>query len=102
MLSASACEWWPFGYTSIADVVQSPGDYEGKTVKVRGRVSETAEPAASSRYYVLRQGDAELTVFTGEPVPPVGAEVSVIGTAESATIVGGVGLGLHLREQRRR
>lgn len=102
LAAVSACERSPFGYTPIAEIVRAPEAYDGKAVKVRGTVSEAVDSAPpGSRYYVLKDGDVELTIFTGATVPRVGTEVSVVGIAGSASIVGGVGLGLHVNEQRR-
>ncbi|MFI5365904.1 MAG: hypothetical protein ACHQ4J_09780 [Candidatus Binatia bacterium] len=101
-MASVGCDRLPFGYTSIGDVVRKAGSYEGKTVKLRGTVTDVVQlPLAEIRYYVLRQDDAEVVVFARENVPASGDEVSVVGTVSSVAIVGATSIGLHLTEQRR-
>lgn len=98
----SGCDRLGFGYTPISDIVQKAGSYEGKTVKVRGKVSDVVQfPLGGVRYYTLRDHDAELLVVAAENVPAMGEQVSVVGTVSSVAIVGEKSLGLHLTEQRR-
>lgn len=98
----SACDRFGFGYTPIGDIVQKAGSYEGKTVKVRGKVGDVVQlPVGSVRYYMLREGDAELMVVPAENMPAMGEQVSVVGTVSSLAIVGGTSIGLLLTEQRR-
>ncbi len=101
-LALAGCDRLPFGYTPVADIVRAPGSYENKQVTVRGEVSDVVKlPFPDVRYYSLRDGDAEIIVFASENVPGVGDRVSVVGTVNSPAIIGGVGLGLHMTEQRR-
>jgi hypothetical protein len=101
-MASVGCERLPFGYTSIADVARKAGSYEGQTVKVQGQVSNVVQlPFAEVRYYVLRQNEAEVVVFTRQNVPAVGEQISVVGTVSSVAIVGATSIGLHLTEQRR-
>jgi hypothetical protein len=96
------CERPPVGYTSISDLVLRPANYEGKTVKVRGQVTDVVQlPLPSVRYYHLREGDAEILVWATEHLPATGEQVSVVGTVSSMGIVDSAGVGLHLTEQRR-
>ena len=99
---SAGCDRLGFGYTPISDVVKNAGSYEGKPVKVRGKVIDVVQlPVAGVRYYVLREGDAELLVVPTENVPAMGAQVSVVGTVSSLAIVGETSIGLHLSEERR-
>jgi hypothetical protein len=101
-MGSVGCDRLPLGYTSIADVVRNAGSYEGKAVKVQGKVTDVMQlPLAELRYYVLRQDDAEVVVFARENVPAIGEEVSAVGTVSSVAIVGATSIGLHLTEQRR-
>jgi len=96
------CQGLPVGYTSISDLVQKPANYEGRTVKVHGQVTDVVQlPFPSVRYYHLREGDVEILVWATDHAPATGAQVSVIGTVSSTAIVGNAGSGLHLTEQRR-
>jgi hypothetical protein len=99
---SASCDRLPFGYTPIADVVQKPGSFEGKTVKVQGTVTNVVQlPFAAVRYYTLQQGDAEVVVFARENVPAMGEQISVVGTVSSVAVVGATSIGLHLTEERR-
>ena len=98
---SAGCDRLPFGYTPIADIVQKSGSFEGKTVKVKGTVTNVVQlPFAELRYYTLRQGDAEVVVFTHDNVPGMGEQISVVGTVTSVAIVGATSIGLHITEQR--
>lgn len=97
-----ACDWLPLGYTPIAELLRAPGEYEGKTVKIRGKVIDAVKlPIVELRYYTLRDGEAEIIVCAGNSIPALGAEVTVVGTVDNAAIIGGQAIGLHLIEQRR-
>ncbi len=99
---ATGCDRLGIGYTSIRDIAQKPSAYEGKTVKVRGEVSDVVQvPVAGLRYYTLRDGDAELFVVPSENVPAMGERTSVTGVVSSIAVVGGTSIGLHLTEERR-
>ena len=73
LASLAACDRLPFGYTPIAELLSAPGEYEGKTVKVHGRVVDAVKlPLVELRYYTLRDGDAEVAVSAASTVPAVG------------------------------
>lgn len=102
VLAVAGCDRLPFGYTPIADIVRAPGSYEDKQVKVRGEVTDVVKlPFPDFRYYTLRDGDAEIAVYAAATVPGLGDRVSVVGTVNSPAIIAGVGIGLHMTEQRR-
>ena len=99
-IAASGCDRLPFGYLSVSEVVQKAGAYEGKTVKVKGAVSDVVQlPFVAFRYYVIKQGDAEIVVFPSGNVPAKGDQVSVIGTVSSLAVVGDTSIGLHIIEK---
>jgi hypothetical protein len=100
VLAVSGCERLPFGYTALADLVHAPGEYEGKMVKTRGEVKDVVKlPLPDLRYYLLKDGDAEIVVFAATTVPAIGAHISVVGRVSSPAIIGGTAIGLHLTEQ---
>jgi hypothetical protein len=100
VLAVSGCQRLPFGYVALADLVHAPGEYEGKTVKTRGEVKDVVKlPLPDLRYYVLKDGDAEIVVFAATTVPAIGAHISVVGRVSSPAIIGGTAIGLHLTEQ---
>ena len=100
VLAVSGCQRSPFGYVALADLVHAPGEYEGKIVKTRGEVKDVVKlPLPDLRYYLLKDGDAEIVVFAATTVPAVGAHISVVGRVSSPAIIGGTAIGLHLTEQ---
>jgi len=101
-VSCAACDKFGIGYTSISEIVSSPGRFEGQEVKVTGIVtSATKVPFVDMKAYVIKADGAELTVTTLGNLPAVNEKVSVQGKVESAAIVGGRGVGLRLIESRR-
>jgi hypothetical protein len=102
LVALIACDRLPFGYTKIAEILRAPGQYDGKTVKIQAHVKDAVKlPIADARYYVLDQDGATIFVIPASGLPAVDTIVSVVGTVSSPAIIGGVGIGVHLREQRR-
>jgi hypothetical protein len=96
------CDALPFGYTPLQDIVAAPARFEGREVKVEGRVAGVVKlPVVDFRAYRLRQGEAEISVVTQREPPAAGAETALVGTVRSAAIVGGQSLGLRIEESRR-
>lgn len=101
-LGVAACDMLGIGYTPIKDIVAAPGRFDGQEVKVTGVVtSATKLPFVETKAYVIRADGAELTVTTLDSLPAVNDKVSVQGKIESAAIVDGRSIGLHLIESRR-
>jgi hypothetical protein len=101
-LPFAACDVLGIGYTSIKEIVAAPARFDGQEVKVTGVVtSATKVPLVETKAYVIRADDAELTVTTLGALPALNEKVSVQGKVESAAIVGGRSIGLHLVESRR-
>ncbi|MGE5027211.1 MAG: hypothetical protein ACM3JK_01925 [Betaproteobacteria bacterium] len=93
------CDYLPIGTTPVKDIVDAPAGFEGKEVKVRGTVKEvTRVPILDIRQYVLSDGSGEVAVVTSGDLPAEKSTVLVTGRVESALIVGGQSLGLHIRE----
>lgn len=98
-LTLGGCDHLPGGTTPVKDIVAAPADFEGKEVKVRGTVKEVIKvPLLDIRQYVLSDGSDEITVITSGDLPAEKSTVLVTGKAESAVILGGQSLGLHIRE----
>ena len=85
----------PQMFTDIADMVQNPADYEGKTVKITGTFA-VMEGEQEGEYYfgcLVKNGDGDLTqglefVLSGEHAypedyPQEGAEITVEGVFET-------------------
>ncbi len=78
-----------FGTTSIRQVLRNPAQYDGRTVRVRGRVSQDVYNVGGSYTFYLLQGRDSLVVFTRFriPHPKEGVEISAqvsTGTLDDA------------------
>ena len=102
LLVLSGCDYLPFGYTRVKEIVVSPAQFEGKEIRVRGKVKDiTKVPLIDLRLYVLDDGSGEVTVVTQNALPAVNETITVKGVVESAAILGGQSLGLRIRETKR-
>ncbi len=97
-LSLAACDY--FGFTSVKDIAATPARFEGKEVKIKGKVADPVQ-LLSLRMFTLKDETGEITVTTSDSLPAAGAEVAVKGTVKSAVIVGGKSLGLRVEETKR-
>ncbi len=81
----SACP----GTTPIRELLDDPGRYEGKTVRIAGEVTRSIGALGYGGYQV-DDGTGTLTVVieSGGTAPRVGAEVAVEGTFQSAFTLG--------------
>ena len=102
MLLLAGCDALPFGYTAVKDISATPANFEGKEVKLKGRVtSVTRLPMLDVKAYTLKDDTGEISVATLGALPAVNDEVSLRGTVKSAVIIGGQVLGLRVEEIRR-
>jgi hypothetical protein len=99
VLMLPGCDYMPFGYTPIRDIVTAPAQFEGKEVKLKGRVKSTVK-LLGVQVYKLQDETGEITVSTNA-LPAENSEVAVKGIVKSAVIVGGEALGLRLDETQR-
>jgi hypothetical protein len=98
----AGCEYSPFGYTPIKEIVANPTVYEGKEVKVKGRVQEVTKiPFIEPKFYTLVADGYSLPVLTDQAIPAVDTEVVVIGRLENIAIIGSQSIGMHIREIKR-
>lgn len=97
-LSLAACDY--FGFTPIKDIAAAPGQFDGKEVKVKGKVSDPVQ-LFNLRTFILKDETGEITVTTSGSLPAAGADVAVKGTVRSAVIVSGKSLGLRVEEKER-
>ena len=98
----AGCDYSPFGFTPIKDIVAAPAGFEGKEVKLKGDVKEiTKVPFLDLKSFVLHDGSGEISVTTRGALPAVNDKVALTGTVASTAIIGGQALGLHVREARR-
>lgn len=102
VLLLSGCDYLPFGQTPIKEIVTAPGQFEGKEVRIQGRVKDVTKiPLIDLGMYLLDDGSGEVTVIAHDSLPAVNDNVNVRGIVESAAIVGGQSLGLRVKEIKR-
>lgn len=98
----AGCDYLPFGYTPIRDIVAAPANFEGKEVKLKGKVKDiTRVPIVDLKSFALADDTAEIAVTTQGSLPAVNDTVTLKGTVTSVAIIGGQALGLHVNEIKR-
>jgi len=100
-LVTGGCDYLPFGYTPIKDIVAAPGGFESKEVKIKGKVTEAIKLPILGQAFMLRDETGEITVITKGTLPSAGTEVTLTGIVKSTAIVGGQSLGLRVEETKR-
>jgi hypothetical protein len=98
-MALGGCDYLPVGYTPIREIVAAPAQFEGKDVKVKGRVKSTLK-LLGVQAYSLQDDTGEITVTTSA-LPAENAEVAIRGIVKNAVIVGGSSLGLRVEETKR-
>jgi len=102
LLALSGCDYLPFGFTPVKEIVTSPAQFEGKEVRVKGKVKDIVKiPLVDLKLYVLDDGSGEVTVVASEGLPAVNETVSLKGVVESMAIMGGESIGLRIKETKR-
>ena len=94
------CDYLPFGYTPIREITAAPGQFEGKEVKIKGRVKSVVK-LFGVRAYSVEDATANITVVTGGELPAENSEVALRGVVKSAAIIGGTAIGLKVDETKR-
>ena len=88
------------GATSIKDVLDDPGRFAGKTVRIAGDVKESVGVLGTGVYRV-NDGTGTITVITKSGgVPREGAKVGVEGTVQSGYTLGTESLTVLIEDQR--
>lgn len=96
------CESLEFGYAKISDLLKNPSQYDGKEVKIKGKVIDVMKlPLFETRLYMVKDDTGEILVTTGTTTPGMGTEVRVKGVLDTMAIVAGKSIGLHLKESQR-
>ncbi|HSN40390.1 MAG TPA: hypothetical protein VLT92_09360 [Burkholderiales bacterium] len=102
VLALAGCDYLPFGYTPVKDILSAPANFEGKEVKLKGTVREVTKlPILNVRSYTLQDDTGEIEVVTEGNLPSVKDRVALRGTVKSAAIIGGQSLGLRVEEVKR-
>ena len=96
------CDYLPFGYTKIGEIVAKAAQFEGREVKIRGKVMDTSKiPLLNIKSYSLQDDTGTIIVITSGPLPAMGQEIGIRGFAENMLIVGGQSFGLTFKETTR-
>ena len=102
LITVTGCDYFPFGYTDIKDIVQKPAYYEGKEIKVKGTVSNVFKiPFVEIKFYTVKDAGGELTVITDGPLPGTNQDIKIRAVVDSTAIIGGESIGLKLKEIKR-
>lgn len=102
VLLLAGCDALGLGVTPVKEVTTAPANFEGKEVRLKGRVvSVTKVPLLDMKAYTLRDDSGEITVTTQGELPAVNDTVGVSGKVKSAAIIGGQSLGLRVEEVKR-
>jgi hypothetical protein len=96
------CASLPFGYTPIREITAAPASFEGKEIKVKGKVkSLTKIPLLEISMFTLDDGTGEILVIPAGTTPAEQETVAISGRVESLAIIGGRSLGIHIKETKR-
>ena len=101
-LLLSGCDYLPFGQTPVKEIVAAPAQFEGKEVRVRGKVKDVTKiPLINLSMYTVDDGSGEIIVMAQDKLPAMDETVNVRGVVESAAILGGQSIGLRIKETKR-
>ena len=100
LITTAGCDYLPFGYTPIREITAAPGQFEGKEVKIKGRVKSVVK-LLGLKAYSVHDDTGDITVVTDEQLPAEGSEVALKGVVKSAAIIGGTAIGLKVEETKR-
>jgi hypothetical protein len=99
-MAAAGCDYLPFGYTPIKEITTAPGQFEGKEVKLKGRVKSVVK-LLGVKAYSLDDDTGNITVVTDGQLPAENSDVALRGVVKSAAIIGGSAIGLKVDETKR-
>ena len=100
-MALAGCDYLPFGYTPVKEIAANPASFEGREVKLKGRVVDVMKLPVIGQGYTLEQDGAQVFVATRAKLPEMKAEVALIGTVRSAVIIGGKAVGTQVEETKR-
>jgi hypothetical protein len=99
LLLLAGCDYLPFGFTPIGEIVQSPGSFEGKTLKVKGEVTEVTKiPLLALKSYTLRDDSGEILVLTEGALPALNKQTAIKAQVKTMAIINEQSFGLRLIE----
>ena len=93
------CSVLGIGITHIGDIVANPSRFDGKEVRVKGKVVDVNKiPLVDLKLYTLRDDTGEITVVAADSLPALNSIAVVKAKVETAAILQGQGVGLRLTE----
>ena len=96
-LGLPGCDRIALGADHIGDLLQHPADYQGKTVKVAGTVTNAlVVPFVGTRLFTVRDDTGEIVVVTYGDLPAVGQKVVARGMFSSVASLGTQFVGPHI------
>ncbi len=99
LLELGGCDYLPLGYTRVAVIIAAPATFEGREVKVKGVVVDVTKiPLVDIKQFVLRDGNATISITANGALPALHSTVALKGRVESTAIFDGRSIGLHIDE----
>jgi hypothetical protein len=96
------CASLPFGFTKISEITAAPASFEGKEIKIKGKVkSLTKITLLDISMFTLDDGTGEILVIPSGAPPAEQETVAISGKVESVAIIGGRSMGIHFKEIKR-
>lgn len=78
----------PFQKTQkISEILASPSQYQGKDVKVEGKVTESLI-AFQFGYFTLSDGTGSIPIIPSSTYPKVGEKVTIKGAVRNSFVIG--------------
>lgn len=85
--------------TPVADIVKSPGSFEGKEVTLRGTAKDQMQiPLVDTKSYVLKDNSGEIMILTDGELPKTDERLTVKVKVQNLAIVNGKSLGMAGKE----
>ncbi|MFM8332548.1 MAG: OB-fold nucleic acid binding domain-containing protein [Candidatus Methylumidiphilus sp.] len=99
LLGLSGCDYLPFGATPIGQVHHQSAAFDGREVKLRGKVvSVNKIPLIDVKFYTLSDDTGEVFVSPQAQLPRVGDVLVVRGQVKNLGIFANYGVGTWLQE----
>ena len=99
VVALSGCQYLPFGFTSIGEIVSNPASFDMREIKIKGMVVDSNKvPLIELRVYAVKDDTGTIVVTTQGALPPVGQKIAIRGHVENALILTGKGFGMTVRE----
>jgi hypothetical protein len=100
LLTAAGCN---SSITKIGDVQANSDNYDGKTITVKGTVGDTVWLATLAKgTYQIGDGSGTIWVFSNEPPPQKGLNVTTEGTVKAAFSLANHAYGTIINETKRK